>query len=94
MNAIDLWFGALALGAFFGFIAAMMFIAIFIDRKQHLYFERYFPPISDDEFMAKMPAGTNREIALKVRRIVADQLFVEYERIHPECRFVEDLGAD
>lgn len=52
------------------------------------------PPITDDEFMARLPAGTNREIALKVRRIVADQFAVEYERITPETSFVNDLGAD
>ena len=52
------------------------------------------PPISDDEFLARCPPGTNRAIALKVRRIVADQLGVDYERIRPESRFVEDLGAD
>jgi hypothetical protein len=29
-----------------------------------------------------------------VRQIVAKHLAVEYERVHPSCRFVEDLGAD
>jgi hypothetical protein len=57
-------------------------------------FEMKFSPITDDEFMARLPAGTNRDIALKVRRIVATQLAVEYDRLSPECRFVEDLGAD
>lgn len=52
------------------------------------------PPITDDEFMARLPAGTNCDIALKVRRIVADQFAVEYERITPETSFVNDLGAD
>lgn len=41
-----------------------------------------------------MHPGTNREIALKVRKIVADQLGVEYERIYPSSSFVNDLGAD
>lgn len=52
------------------------------------------PPITDDEFMARLPAGTNRDIALKVRRIVAEQFNVEYARITPETSFVNDLGAD
>lgn len=52
------------------------------------------PPITDDEFMARLPAGTNRDIALKVRRIVAAQFNVEYGRITPETSFVNDLGAD
>jgi hypothetical protein len=52
------------------------------------------PPITDDEFMARLPAGTNRDIALKVRRIVAAQFNVEYGLITPETSFVNDLGAD
>ncbi len=31
--------------------------------------------------------------ALKVRRIVAEQLNIEYERVYPESSFVNDLGA-
>ncbi len=53
-----------------------------------------FPPISDDEFMALCPPGTSREVALKVRRIMADQLGVEYERIYPCSRIVADLGCE
>jgi hypothetical protein len=52
------------------------------------------PPLTDDEFMARLPPGTNRDIALKVRRIVADQFAVEYGQITPETSFVNDLGAD
>jgi hypothetical protein len=57
-------------------------------------FARRFPPISDAEFVARCRPGTNPEVALKVRRIVADRLGVEYERIHPSTSFVDDLGAD
>lgn len=57
-------------------------------------FEDRFPPLSDAEFVARCRPGTRPEIALKVRRIVADCLGVEYERIYPESRFVDDLGAD
>ncbi len=61
------------------------------DRRD---FGRQFPPIPDDEFLARCPPGTSPEVALKVRRIVATMLAVEYERIYPSTRFVEDLGAD
>jgi hypothetical protein len=57
-------------------------------------FEQKFPPISDAEFLALCRPGTDPEIALKVRRIVAKQLGVPYERIYPSSRFVEDLCAD
>jgi hypothetical protein len=57
-------------------------------------FERRFPPISDEEFVARCGPGTNPDIALRVRRIVADTLGVEYARIYPSSSFVNDLGAD
>jgi hypothetical protein len=52
-----------------------------------------FPPITDAEFLALCPPGTNPEVALKVRRIVADYFGVEYERVHPSMSFLDDLGA-
>jgi hypothetical protein len=57
-------------------------------------FEGKFPPISDDEFVALCSPGTSRRVALTVRRIVAEHLAVEYERVHPSMSFVEDIGAD
>ena len=48
--------------------------------------------LSDDEFLARCHPGTDPVIALKVRRIVADQAGIQYERIYPSSRFVEDLG--
>src|SRR3954471_3536309 len=56
--------------------------------------EEGFPPISNTEFMARCTSGTSPEVALKVRRIVADRLAVNYEQVYPSTRFVEDLGAD
>ena len=53
-----------------------------------------FEAISDEEFLRRCSPGTSKEVALKVRRIVSEQLGVPYEKIHPEHRFVEDLGAD
>lgn len=56
-------------------------------------FEKQFPPISDEQFMALCPPGTRPEIALKVRRIMSDHLVVEYARIYPSSLIVDDLGA-
>ncbi len=53
-----------------------------------------WPPITDDEFIARCSPGVNRERALKVRRIIARHLGVDYDRVYPEQRFVDDLGAD
>ena len=64
-------------------------------RKQRELFERQFPPISDEEFVARCSPGTSPNIAIRVRRILSDSLGVEYGRIYPSSRFVEDLfGAD
>lgn len=57
-------------------------------------FNRRFPPISDDEFLARCRPGVNRNTALRVRRIVAEQLGVAYDRVYPSSRFVEDFNVD
>ncbi len=60
----------------------------------HVTFKRRWPAISDEEFVARCSPGTDPERALKVRRIVAEQLGMPYEHIYPEQRFVEDLYCD
>lgn len=82
-----------ALLAATGLVLAFVVVAC-VGRGERIAFDDRFPPISDDEFLARCPPGTNPKVALKVRRIVADQMGVDYERIHPSTRFVEDLGAD
>jgi hypothetical protein len=81
----------------FGFGALVLLIlavSIVWERRRRAAFNERFPPISDEEFMAGCPAGTNPAVALKVRRIVADSLGVEYARVYPSSSFVGDLGAD
>ena len=58
-----------------------------------LYCCREYPPIDDDEFIRRCRPGVNREVALRVRRIISDSLGIDYERIYPEHRFVDDLGC-
>jgi hypothetical protein len=64
------------------------------DRPDRQDLNRLFPPISDNEFLARCTPGTSPVVALKVRRIVAERMPVEYERVYPSSRFIEDLGAD
>ena len=45
--------------------------------------------ISDDEFMARLPAGTSRDVALRVREIVSDQSGIDPKLIHPDSTFIE-----
>ncbi|TWU55341.1 acyl carrier protein [Rubripirellula reticaptiva] len=53
-----------------------------------------WPPISEDEFIRRCSPGVDRGRALKVRRIISEQLGVDYDRVYPGQRFVEDLGCD
>ena len=52
-------------------------------------YDRQHPPISDDEFMTRLPPGTSRDIALRVRTIVAEQSGIERDRIYPDSTFIE-----
>jgi hypothetical protein len=63
-------------------------------KRNREAFEERFPPISDAEFVTRCSPGISPEVALKVRRIMADALAVEYERIYPSSRLIEDLGAE
>ena len=73
--------------------AAIVFFAV-IDAYHRRMFEETWPSIDDDEFVRRCTPGTNRLTALKVRRIIAEQLGVPYDRVCPEQRFVEDLLVD
>jgi hypothetical protein len=79
-------------------VVVLLLISYLLERTAAAFdwsgFNQRFPPISDDEFIARCRPGVNRDTALRVRSIVAEQLGVPYERIYPSSRFVEDLGAD
>ncbi len=47
-------------------------------------FHDKWPPIDDDEFVRRCPPGTRRKTALGVRRIVSEQLGIDYNRVYPE----------
>jgi hypothetical protein len=51
-----------------------------------------FPPISDAEFLALCKPGTNPDIALRVRRLVAENFGIVYECVYPSANFAEDYG--
>jgi hypothetical protein len=78
-------------------IVAVLFVVlvlVLISIWHENELRRRFPAISEREFIARCKAGTNPRVALKVRRIVADNLGVKYDRIYPSTRFAEDIGAD
>lgn len=78
-----------------GVAGVLVVLVLFAVAKQNRgAFEEHFPPISDAEFLARCRPGTKPEVALRVRRIVADYFAIEYERVHPSMNFLDDLGAD
>jgi hypothetical protein len=99
-------FGGLDLSPWRGMLASMnvIIIAFFVGLlmvagvmsiwRQVTDFNARFPPIDDDEFIRRCGPGVNRDVAIRVRRIVSEQLGIEYERVYPEQKFVEDLGCD
>ena len=82
--------GLVLLLIFFG--PPMLIWAIFAVRETRRWNEK-FPPIPDDEFMARSSCA-NPQVALKVRMILADCFNVEYERIYPSSTIQGDLGAE
>jgi hypothetical protein len=77
-----------------GLVVCIVILLNRISRIEPARFAGRFPPISDAEFMARCRPGITPQVVLRVRRIVAGQLGVEYDRIYPCTSFREDLGAD
>ena len=76
------------------FVLVLVVLAVIARRRTRQSFADRYPPISDAEFLARCRPGTDPEVALRVRRIIADRLGVDYERVYPSMSFVEDVGTD
>ena len=72
----------------------LLLLCIVLDRRSNQDFEKRFSPISDEEFLARCRPGVDAEVALKVRSIFAEFADIDYERVYPSSRIVEDLGLD
>lgn len=75
-------------------VVGVAVMGLMFERRTTAKFREQFPPISDEEFLARCPPGTDPVIALKVRSTLCDALGVDYERIYPESRLIADLGAE
>ena len=74
------------------FVALVKIVADFTREAKHLEkFKRKWPSIDDDEFVRKCSPDINPKTALKVRRIISQQLGIPYEHIHPGQSFGNDL---
>lgn len=73
-------------------VAIVLILAVlFLQRSGERGFREKWPAISDEEFLKRCPDGVSPEVALRVRRIISEQLNIPYAEIHPDQRFVEDL---
>ena len=63
------------------------------DFRPDKNFYKQWPAIDDEEFLRRCPAGTRREVALRARKIISQQLGIPYEHIYPEQDFVNDLDC-
>ncbi|HEY1188853.1 MAG TPA: hypothetical protein VGE74_14455 [Gemmata sp.] len=79
---------------FFVPLVTVAVLVCFALKRARAALEERFPPIPDAEFLARCTPGTDPEVALKVRRIVAEHFAIGYGHVHPSVRFVEDIGAD
>ena len=65
----------------FMLLAIATIIVIVVDKWQDADFNERFPPINDEEFVRRYRNGINRDTALRVRRIISEQLGIEYGRV-------------
>ena len=77
-------------------ILVVIFICAAIARatKNAAAFKERFRPLSDAEFVARCTPGTDPHIALRVRRVLSEDLNIDPEDIYPSSRLVDDLGAE
>lgn len=68
------------------FFLGAIFLVFFAPSKK---FYKRWPAIDDEEFVRRCSPGTDREVALKLRRILADASGEDYENIYPEQRLVD-----
>ncbi|WP_182869024.1 hypothetical protein [Stieleria mannarensis] len=77
-----------------GVLCGAILIVVMWSASAEIPSKDKWPPISEDEFIRRCSPGVDRDRALRVRRIISEQLGVDYDRVYPEQRFVEDLGCD
>ena len=75
-------------------LVCILIVVVMVCELDQIPARDKWPPITDDDFIRRCSPGVDRERALTVRRIISEQLGVEYARVYPEQRFVQDLGCD
>ncbi|MCO8120528.1 hypothetical protein NHH03_02170 [Stieleria sp. TO1_6] len=74
-------------------VAVFTTLVILSARRSRRSFNERWPSLSDEEFVAKCSPGVSPDTALRVRRIISEQLGIPYDRIHPDQDFVRDLDC-
>ncbi|MGE0608870.1 MAG: hypothetical protein AB7O62_17375 [Pirellulales bacterium] len=71
----------------------LVHVVIVSEKRRVARFNQRFPPIDDEEFIRRCGPGVNRDTAIRVRKIISEQLGVEYAQVYPEQSFVNDLDC-
>ncbi|QDU98488.1 acyl carrier protein [Lignipirellula cremea] len=74
-------------------VVGLFAVELILVRKRERHFDACWPPITDEEFLARCSPGVSRDTALRTRRIVAEQLGIPYDQVHPDQDFVHDLDC-
>lgn len=79
-----------AMEIIFGVAAMFVFGAIYLMffAPSNAFYKKW-PAIDEDEFVRRCSPETNREVAIKVRKIISDVSGEDYEHIHPEQQLIE-----
>ena len=81
---------AITILAFLAGVAILVFAAIHFEERK---FRARFSSQTDAEYLAQFKPGTNPDVALRVRSVLADCLGVDEDRIHAGVT-LKDLGAE
>ncbi len=81
---IDIW-------SMCGFVTVLVLLTVVsvCAARDVAAFKEEYPPISDEEFLKRCSSSVRPEVALKVRQLVAAPSGVEYERLHPDTKFID-----
>ncbi|MEM9703336.1 MAG: hypothetical protein AAF907_12920 [Planctomycetota bacterium] len=70
-------------------LAVGLWLQVAAEEKEE--WEARWPPISDEEFLARCSPGVDPQIALTVRTIFSDISLIPREQIYPEQSLIRDL---
>lgn len=75
-------------------VAAALLLGPIYRRRWRIQFNSRYECIDDEQFLRRCGPGVSRDVGITVRRILAQQLSIDYERVHPEQSLQRDLRCE